>query len=181
MKCQRCGAQHDSEFCPYCGQKRQKSNSAIIAVVVIAALFFAAAFLGYRFFQNRAGQNTLESNGIKITVTEVMTSNGDLLYQPENGNEFLYLKLTIQNESESRVFLMLPHISASFDGAAVPESHAAEWAAESWRSFTGEINPGEQTSGMLAYEVPRNWKKANIVFRVPEVDAKMTYRMENTD
>lgn len=183
MKCANCGSDFNGKFCPFCGQKK-KTNVLLRVVVVMAAVISLALIIPEVAFQlyRQSILNKLpayEVNNITLYATQLEVSNGTAHGRPSPGYEFVYPHVMIENQADIPVYLSIPNTAAFFDGQFYPESHTAEWAAETWESFTGELEPGETVSGQLAFEVPKGWKTAVFYVRVPQVDAIISFEAEN--
>lgn len=123
---------------------------------------------------------TVETRKIKATITELKKSEGDEFNKPEEGNEFVLLKMTIENISEDQELTIssMLSFSAYVDDEALDESFSA--ILEGDKTMDGTIAPGKKLSGTLAYEVPKDWKEIEIHFE-PEAwrDIKIKWKIEN--
>jgi hypothetical protein len=123
---------------------------------------------------------TVETSKIKATITEMTKPKGDEFNKPEDGNEFVLLKMTIENISEDQELTISSMLSfnAYIDDSALNESFTAH--LESDNTMDGTIAPGKKLTGTLGYEVPKDWKEIEIHFE-PEVwdDVKIKWIIEN--
>lgn len=123
---------------------------------------------------------TVETSKVKATITEMTKSEGSEFNTPEEGNEFVLLKMTIENISEDQELTISSILSfnAYVDDEALDESFSA--ILEGDKTMDGTIAPGKKLSGTLAYEVPKGWEEIEIHFE-PEVwrDVKIKWIVEN--
>ena len=123
---------------------------------------------------------TVETSKVKATITEMTKSEGSEFNTPEEGNEFVLLKMTIENISDNQELTISSILSfnAYVDDEALDESFSA--ILEGDKTMDGTIAPGKKLSGTLAYEVPKDWKEIEIHFE-PEVwrDIKIKWKIEN--
>lgn len=110
---------------------------------------------------------------LKFTATELVESEGDGFFTPENGNIFIGVKFTIENisdEEQSVSSILL------FDGYV--DDVKCEYSLNASCAFSdgtidGSIEPGKKLVGWYALEVPQNWS-------VIELNAKSEWLSNNS-
>ena len=108
-----------------------------------------------------------ETEGITVTLTNVMESKGGSEYKPEEGNVFVICEFKIENNSnEDLMISSMMCFSASFDDKTYPESIEALGVA----MFSGKyqldtlVEVGKKVNGVVGYEVPEAWEEMQIRF-----------------
>ena len=109
--------------------------------------------------------DTLEMNGILITFEDLYESNGTQFLSPADGNVFVTCEFTIENQSNADLAVSsLMSFKGYFDDYAANISIGAMMADESKNQLDGTIAPGKKISGVVGYEVPKDWQSLEVHF-----------------
>lgn len=103
-----------------------------------------------------------------ITVESVSTIEGNQFIEPEAGNQFLGVELTVENAGSDpvRVLRMLSQIQIETeDGETYDVSLTATTVAatEGQALPQAQIEPGEEVTGMVGFEVPEDATQLTLV------------------
>ncbi|WP_424610914.1 DUF4352 domain-containing protein [Caldanaerobacter sp.] len=124
---------------------------------------------------------TAETKQIRVTITKIEKSTGSEFNKPAEGNEFVLVYMTIENKSEQEIVVSsMLNFSAYVDDNAINEDLGAQTVKDGNKTMDGKIAPGKKLSGVLGYQVPKGWKKLEIVYQ-PNVaaDTKIKWVIEN--
>lgn len=123
-----------------------------------------------------------EGDDVTATLINVMQSSGNSYYKPESGKEFLILEFTIENHTKEDIVLSTALcFSMQCDG----EYCVIDTEALATAMFAGKyqldcaVEPGKKVTGVVGYQVQKNWKKFTIKFS-PEIyfGDKLTFGVE---
>lgn len=123
---------------------------------------------------------TVETKVMKVTLTNMETSEGEEFLEPDEGNEFVLLDLTIENISDKDIVISsILGFNAYVDDSAMNEDYTALTSAKK-ETMDATVAPGKKMSGTLGYQVPKDWKEIEIHYE-PEVwkDIKIKWMVEN--
>lgn len=204
ITCKSCNAEiaSSAKSCPKCGAKNKKPVYKRVwfwVVIVIVAIIFIGGGEDEptlsKDSQNQtesSGQGetgapkffkvgeTVETSKVKATITEMKKSKGSEYNTPEDGNEFVLLKVTIENISDNQELNIssVLSFSAYVDDTTINESLTA--LMEGDNTMDGTIAPGKKMTGTLGYEVPKDWKEIEVHFE-PELwdTIKIQWIVEN--
>lgn len=118
---------------------------------------------------------------LAITLDGGSTSLGDELFQPSEGNVYLFLEFTITNNSdEVYTFSSLLCTEAYVDDKFTDLDIIAMSSCDD-PSLDGEIQPGEKLSGILGYEVPEDFEEFDVII-TPDFfsDDSVTFSVVNS-
>lgn len=109
---------------------------------------------------------TAAYNGIEITMDSYVESEGDDWSVPTEGNEFMFVHMTIVNQtSDDLVISSMASFENYCDDTKLDYSAAAFTALATTSDqpkLDGTIAPGETLEGYLSLEVPLNWSTIEI-------------------
>ena len=109
---------------------------------------------------------TAAYNGVEITLDSYVESEGDDWSVPTEGNEFMFVHLTIVNKtSDDLVISSMASFENYCDDTKLDYSAAAFTALATTSDqpkLDGTIAPGESLEGYLSLEVPVNWSVVEI-------------------
>ena len=109
---------------------------------------------------------TAAYNGIEITMDSYVESEGDDWSVPTEGNEFMFVHMTIVNQtSDDLVISSMASFENYCDDTKLDYSAAAFTALATTSDQTkldGTIAPGESLEAYLSLEVPLNWSTIDI-------------------
>ncbi|MGF7059291.1 DUF4352 domain-containing protein [Brassicibacter mesophilus] len=108
---------------------------------------------------------TVETNKIKATISDIEKPKGNDFIRPADGKEFVLLNVTIENISSEEINISsMLSFNAYTDDESMNESLSAQTAKEGTKTLDGTIAAGKKLTGILGYEVPRDWKKIEVHF-----------------
>lgn len=109
---------------------------------------------------------TAAYNGVEITMDSYVESEGDDWSVPTEGNEFMFVHMTIVNQtSDDLVISSMASFENYCDDTKLDYSAAAFTALATTSDqpkLDGTIAPGETLEGYLSLEVPLNWSTVEI-------------------
>lgn len=103
------------------------------------------------------------SNGITMTLASVKESKGSEYFKPADGKVFLMCEFNIENNSSNDLSISsVMCFEAYVDGYSVDQSITGLSAKGSKQQLDGKVAAGKKMNGVIAYEVPKNWKELEI-------------------
>lgn len=109
--------------------------------------------------------DTVEYRNVRVTLDAVEESNGSQYNTPTNGNVFLLVKFTIENNTDTDLAISsLLSFDAYQDGYATNFSINA-LVEKTGNQLDGTIAPGKKMQGYIGYEVPADYKEFEVNFK----------------
>lgn len=106
-----------------------------------------------------------ELNDVQVTLTSYEENTGTEYFKPADGNEFLLVEFEIINNSDSEITISsVMSFEAYADDYLVNYSLSALMVKDGMTQLDGTIAPGKRLKGFVGYEVPTDWKTAEIYF-----------------
>ena len=108
-----------------------------------------------------------EQEGCTIKLTNVIEGQGNSLDTPQKGNVYLIFEFEIKNTSNEELTISsLMCFTAWVDDTSYTISleALATGALSSKYQLDCVIDPGKSVTGIVGYEVPKDWKEAKIEF-----------------
>ena len=120
--------------------------------------------------------DTAEYRGVKVTLNAVEESNGSQFNKPTDGNVFLLVNFTIENNTDSDLAISsMMCFDAYQDGYATNYSLSA-LLEKTGNQLDGTIAPGKKIQGYVGFEVPATYKEFEINYRADVWDdTKFTF------
>lgn len=116
--------------------------------------------------------DTAELNGVRVTLSKAVFSNGEQYDEPESGHYYLGLKFKIKNNSSEEVNVSsIASFDAYYDSEAVNETGSSIPELKG-KSLDGTLAPGKKITGVMVYEVPKKFKKFEIRYTPDELNGK---------
>lgn len=110
--------------------------------------------------------STAKIKDIEVEILEYNVSSGDDWAAPADGNEFIYVNIKIQNNSdESLTVTSMSNFENYCDGKKLEysaDSFTSLAASSDKKQIDGSISSGESLEGYLCLEAPSDWKKIEI-------------------
>lgn len=101
-------------------------------------------------------------NNLKITATQVKESEGTAFFEPESGNVFVGIKLTIENSSDQeKTISSLMMFDSYVDDVKCDYSINAMCVFDEG-TLDGNIASGKKLVGWYALEVPADWSSIEL-------------------
>lgn len=108
---------------------------------------------------------TAEYKDVQVTLEKVIISKGDEIIQPDEGKEFAICIFKIQNNSDSSITMSsIASFEAYYDDTSMNEDIMGLQAPEAkkYNQLDGDIATGKKMEGVIAYQVPTDWKEIEI-------------------
>jgi hypothetical protein len=107
---------------------------------------------------------TAELNGISVKFDSCTESNGSQFNTPDDGNVFLLCEFSIDNQSDKDIAVSsIASFNAYVDDYSTNLSISATIATDKTQ-LDGAIAAGKKMTGVVGYEVPKDWKEIEIRF-----------------
>lgn len=172
ITCKACGASiaKSATTCPHCGAKQKKRHLVLGIIIAIFGICMIAASLngtvddtGSKKQTFGVGENA-ESNGISVKFDSCTESNGSQFNTPDDGNVFLLCEFSIDNQSDKDIAVSsIASFNAYVDDYSTNLSISATIATDKTQ-LDGAIAAGKKMTGVVGYEVPKDWKEIEIRF-----------------
>lgn len=122
-------------------------------------------------------------NNIKMTLLNVSKSAGSEYNKPADGKVFLLCEFSIENNSSKDLNISSALcFDAYVDNTSVSQSVMGLQMASGKEQLDGTIAAGKKMDGVIAYEVPSNWKTLEINLN-PDVasffSGKVSFKADN--
>lgn len=176
----------NAKVCPVC-RKKQKHIGGFIALGIVALIvvIIIAANAGSDSKPKKVGDDKsssagssdseekdvftkgeiAEMNGVQVTLKDYEESNGTEFLTPDDGNVFVIVTFEIANNSDSEISVSsIASFEAYVDDYSVSTSISAESVKEGVGILDGTVAAGKKMSGIIGYEVPKDWKNMEISF-----------------
>lgn len=184
--CKKCGTVYSSAqtICPKCMTRRPLSTEKIIGGIAICAFILILIGSLANVFEEDTSNivseenasrvvidenknknlkvgDTLDANGLKITLNEAADWNGNhsRYSQPKNGYKYIRVYFIIKNTNSSDRYLSSYDFTCYADDAKMEEYIWGDNTLES-----GKISNGRNIQGYVYFEVPKNAQKIEIEY-----------------
>lgn len=173
----------NAKICPNCKKKQSGKMKWIIIVAIV--IIFIAAIAGTSNdnepkkvdsngnTQTSTDNNsqtsfkvgeTVELNDIRATLVSVTESSGSQFAKPADGNTFLLCEFNIENNSNSEITVSsIMSFEAYCDDYSINQSVSGLLNTDKTQ-LDGTVASGKKMNGVIAYEVPSNWKNLEVSF-----------------
>lgn len=187
IHCKSCGKEiaSSAKSCPHCGAKKKPGclRTALAAFLIFIGIGLIAGALSdndgpVKVPSESQGTaqttqpaedpvftvgDTAAMDDIYVTLVDIHEYDGKFL-EPEEGNTFVAFELLIENKSDEEIIVSsLMCFEAYFDDFSKDISFGAETEMK-MDSLNGSIAPGKKMTGAIGYEVPEDWKTAELHF-----------------
>lgn len=190
-KCKHCQSDipKKAKVCPNC-RKKQGGALKWVAIIFIALIIIGAATGGEDDKPTKVANNssettsnssavstetstdetfsvgdTAEYKGVKVTLNSVTESNGSQFNKPTDGNVFLLVNFTIENNTDTDLAVSsLMSFDAYQDGYSTNLSITA-LLEKTGEQLDGTIAPGKKMQGSIGYEVPATYTEFEINYQ----------------
>lgn len=106
---------------------------------------------------------TATSNDVDMTLVSVTESKGSEYNKPADGKVFLLCEFNIDNKSSKDLAISsVMCFEAYVDSYATDQSLTGLAEKGSKQQLDGKVAAGKKMNGVIAYEVPKNWKELEI-------------------
>lgn len=108
---------------------------------------------------------TASLKDVLVTLDSVTESSGSQFNKPTEGNVFLLCEFTIENDSEKDIAVSsMISFEAYCDDFSVSQSLGGLLEKGNKSQLDGSVAAGKKMNGVIAYEVPADWKELEINF-----------------
>ena len=176
----------NAKVCPVC-RKKQKHIGGVIALGIVALIvvIIIPANAGSDSKPKKVGDDKsasagssdseekdvftkgeiAEMNGVQVTLKDYEESKGTEILTPDDGNVFVIVTFEIANNSDSEISVSsIASFEAYVDDYSVSTSISAESVKDGVGILDGTVAAGKKMSGIIGYEVPKDWKNMEISF-----------------
>lgn len=188
--CTACGAEvaQSAKFCPHCGAKRKKIYPVVLGVIgffmivsilspsdkdkpqKVATVSTPAASSQESQAPSDEPQHflvgeTAQISDIQATLLSVSQNNGSRFNSPADGNVYVLCEFEITNLSDREITISsMLDFEAYCDNYAYQENLGASIEKDNKHGLGGTVAPGKKISGVIGYELPKDWQQLEIVF-----------------
>lgn len=109
--------------------------------------------------------DTAEQKDIQITFVSTIESSGSEFIKPSTGKIFLICEFEIANKSSKDITVSsIANFEAYCDDYSIDQNFMGLQAPEvdGKNQLDGDVASGKKMKGIIAYEIPENWKKLEI-------------------
>lgn len=114
---------------------------------------------------------TIDYDGVKIKLKKVDTSKGSSknFIEADKGKEFVIGTVDIKNDSDKKISVNWASFEAYCDDTTVESDVMGQSLPQVKKvgELFGDVAPGKKIKGCVVYQVPKKWKKMEII---PKVD-----------
>ena len=170
--CKVCGTAiaKSASTCPQCGAKQKKRHPVLgIIIAIFGICLIATSLIGTGDDSGSESQTfgvgeTAELNGISVKFDSCTENSGSQFNTPDDGNVFLLCEFSIDNQSDKDIAVSsIASFSAYIDDYSTNLSISATTEADKTQ-LDGAIAAGKKMTGVVGYEVPKDWKEIEIRF-----------------
>lgn len=192
IKCKVCGADiaKSAKSCPSCGAKNKKRTGLAVVAIIFGVLLLASVFgetdSGPKRVDSENGEENqpiasqepdavpeqtvfgvgeqVDLNGVYVTLSDVSENAGSSFNKPSGENTFLVCSFDIENNSEKDITVSsLMSFEAYVDDYSTSLSITATISTDKTQ-LDGTVAAGKKMSGVIGYEIPKDWKELEIYF-----------------
>lgn len=167
-KCKDCGHEvsASAKVCPNCGKKLKKP---IVLFVILGIL--ALAIIGGVIASNQEASRKKEYtqnevvtyNDINYSITKVERTAGDKYFEAKAGKEYIIISIKIENNSSEKISYNV--FDWKLEDGTGDENHYALFIDDYDTSLdSGNLNPGGQKTGTIAFEIPEGDKDLTLKY-----------------
>lgn len=183
--CKACGFEiaRTAKTCPNCGAKNKRKHPIIGIILFIFGIVIICAAFGGGDEPKKVDEDEqtitkqeqiqtkfnvgekVELNDVIVTLLNVTESDGSLYNKPSDGNVFVLCEFEIENNSLSDVNVSsMLSFEAYCDNYVTNFSLTALLEKGNKNQLDGAIAAGKKYNGVVAYEIPKDWKELEIKF-----------------
>ena len=125
--------------------------------------------------------DTVESDGVEVTLVSAEENTGADYITPADGSVFVALEFEIVNNSQQDISVSsLASFEAYCDDYSVSQSLTGATLYDDKGTLDGSVAAGKRLSGAIVYEVPADWRQLEVTF-TPSVwvDRSVTFTVTN--
>ena len=101
---------------------------------------------------------------MKLKVEEVKKSNGTEFDKPKDGNEFIIVKVAINNDKDKEIsYNPLDYSLKNSEGQITDQAFTTVDSKTSLNS--GKLSPGGKVSGTISFEAPKGDKDLTLLYK----------------
>lgn len=125
--------------------------------------------------------DTVESDGVEVTLVSAEENTGADYITPADGSVFVALEFEIVNNSQQDISVSsLASFEAYCDDYSVSQSLTGATLYDDKGTLDSSVAAGKRLSGAIVYEVPADWQQLEVAF-APSVwvDRSVTFTVTN--
>ena len=125
--------------------------------------------------------DTVESDGVEVTLVSAEENTGADYITPADGSVFVALEFEIVNNSQQDISVSsLASFEAYCDDYSVSQSLTGATLYDDKGTLDGSVATGKRLSGAIVYEVPGDWQQLEVAV-APSVwvDRSVTFTVTN--
>lgn len=180
--CKTCGEEiaKSAKTCPKCGAKQKRKHPILGALVILLGIGMIVAALGGGDEPSKVGETQQEQkqeeqtefyvgdivslNDVEVTFISCEETKGANFMEPEAGNVFLLCEFEINNKSDKDIAVSsLLSFEAYADDYTTNMSLSATVSSNK-SQLDGTVAAGKKMSGVIGYEVSKDWNTFEIRF-----------------
>ena len=175
-KCKYCKSEipQDAKICPVCRKKQGPSGCLLVIEVAVIAFIIFAVLLNMGGTSNEKKEevdekkvygvgDTVENNGIKVTLISAESNEGTAILKPGEGKMFEVLEFEIENNSGHDIAVSsIAAFDAYCDDYAANFDIRANVLYDNKDQLDGTVADGKKIRGVIGYEVPTDFKKLEV-------------------
>lgn len=193
-KCKHCQSDipKKAKVCPNC-RKKQGGILKWILIIVIALVLIGMITGGEEEKPEKISSNssntesstssetkteeplgvgdTAEYKGVKVTLNSITESKGSQYNKPADGNVFLLVNFTIENNTDSDLDISSMLLFDAYQDGYSTNLSLSALAEKQGEQLDGTIAPGKKMQGSVGYEVPANYSEFEINYQADVLDS----------
>lgn len=123
---------------------------------------------------------TASLKDVLVTLNGITISEGSQFNTPSDGKIFLLCEFTIENDSKKDIAVSsIMSFEAYCDDFSINQSISGLLEKDDKNQLDGSVAAGKKMNGVIAYEVPTDWKELEIQFSPSFWGKSMTFTATN--
>jgi len=115
--------------------------------------------------------DSVELNDVVVSFVDLIESNGSKYFKPADGNVFVACEFEIVNNSKEDLSVSsMLSFEAYCDDYTCEYSISALSANDDKKQLDGTVAAGRKMKGIVAYEVPSDWKELEVHYTLDILD-----------
>lgn len=175
-KCKYCKSEipHDARICPVCKKKQGTNGCLLVIEIVVISFIIFVALIGMSGNKNENKEevsekkvfgigDTVENNGIKVTLISAESNEGTAILKPGDGKMFEVLEFEIENNLGHDIGVSsITGFEAYCDDYAANFDIRVNVLYDNKEQLDGTVADGKKIRGVIGYEVPTDFTKLEV-------------------
>lgn len=169
-----------AKVCPNCRKKQGGKLKWILLTLIV--IIVALSFIGGEEEKPKKTSykigETATQNDIEITLKSVKTSRGEEYNKPDKNKIFMVCEFQIDNKSDHDIAISSElNFEAYIDDYSLNQDFMALSLDEfqEKNQIDGDLSAGKKMNGIIAYQVPKDWKQLEIKVQPDFWDEKIKF------